>query len=271
MKQSQAEPTWLPQADTQVPQGLELRHLRYFVAFADAGTFTDAAEQMFIAQPTLSQQIRRLEQIVGTPLLHRGRDGVQLTTAGAVLLDASRDVLSLVDHGVNHTRQAAGLGRQRLRMVGAAAPARCTRGGTASRLLLGGCRCQRRPDLGRDPAGQRILADLPAQGRRRAGLAARRGEDLPAPLDVMRLGEFEPVLWIPSWHPAARRGTLTVEELTRMTVVYGPRRADVGTYDQWLECCGRRIRVSRSPTRCSVTRCPCLWPSPPPRAALPRC
>jgi hypothetical protein len=59
------------------------------------------------------------------------------------------------------------------------------------------------------------------------------GEDLPAPFDVMSLGEFEPVLWIPSWHPAARRGTLTVEELTRMTVVYGPRRAEAGTYDQW--------------------------------------
>ena len=72
---------------------------------------------MFIAQPTLSQQIRRLEEIVGTPLLQRRREGLRLTKAGAVLLDASRTVLSLVDHEVNRTRQAAGLGRQRLRVV----------------------------------------------------------------------------------------------------------------------------------------------------------
>ena len=98
-------------------QGVELRHLRYFVAVADAGTFTHAAEQMFIAQPTLSQQIRRLEEIVGTPLLQRRRDGARLTKAGSVLLEESRAVLSLVDHGVSRTRQAAGLGRQRLRVV----------------------------------------------------------------------------------------------------------------------------------------------------------
>jgi DNA-binding transcriptional LysR family regulator len=106
----------LPEA-AGAPQAIELRHLRYFVAVADAGSFTHAAEQMFVAQPTLSQQIRRLEEFVGTQLLHRRREGLQLTKAGTVLLDASRTVLSLVDHEVNRTRQAAGLGRPRLRVV----------------------------------------------------------------------------------------------------------------------------------------------------------
>src|ERR1700731_3762272 len=102
---------------TPAHQGLELRHLRYLVAVADAGTFTRAAERMFIAQPTLSQQIRRLEELVGTPLLQRRRDGMRLTAAGSVLLEESRVVLSRVDHGVSRTRQAAGLGRPRLRFV----------------------------------------------------------------------------------------------------------------------------------------------------------
>jgi len=107
----------LPSSGGGVPQGIELRHLRYFVAVADAGTFTHAAERMFIAQPTLSQQIRRLEEMVGTPLLQRRREGVRLTAAGTVLLEESRAVLSLLDHGVSRTRQAAGLGRPRLRTV----------------------------------------------------------------------------------------------------------------------------------------------------------
>lgn len=106
-----------PAAGAGAPQALELRHLRYFVALADAGSFTRAAEKIFIAQPTLSQQIRRLEEIVGTPLLQRRREGLRLTPAGRVLLDGSRNVLALADQAVSRTRQAAGLGRPRLRVV----------------------------------------------------------------------------------------------------------------------------------------------------------
>ena len=118
MNQAQVEAVPRPAAaGPGAPQGVELRHLRYFTAVADAGTFTRAAERLFIAQPTLSQQIHRLEQIVGTPLLHRRREGVQLTAAGTVLLAAARDVLAAAGHAVSQTRQAAGLGRPRLRFV----------------------------------------------------------------------------------------------------------------------------------------------------------
>ena len=70
-------------------QSIELRHLRYFVALADAGSFTHAAQRIFIAEPTSSQQIRRLEEIVGTPLLQRRREGLRLTAAGHAPLDVS--------------------------------------------------------------------------------------------------------------------------------------------------------------------------------------
>src|SRR5262249_41744003 len=111
------EPVPRPADGARAPQGLELRHLRYFVALADAGSFTRAAEQLFIAQPTLSQQIRRLEQAIGTPLLYRRRGGLRLTAAGRGALAESRNVLAVVDHGLSQARRAAGLGRPRLRMV----------------------------------------------------------------------------------------------------------------------------------------------------------
>ena len=206
MKQAQAEPVRLPRADIQAPQGLELRHLRYFAAVAEAGTFTRAAERLFIAQPTVSQQIGRLEQIVGTALLHRGRDGVRLTAAGAVLVDAARDVLSQVDRGVSQTRQAAGLGRPRLRVVLPADLPDSLAIQTASRLRSAA-----------DSAGVAVTwmdtsLDVEfspiREHRADAGLGwltAGPGT-LPAPLDAMTLGQFEPDVWIPASHPAARRG-----------------------------------------------------------------
>jgi DNA-binding transcriptional LysR family regulator len=234
MRQAQAEPVRLSPAATQAPQGLELRHLRYLVAVAEAGTFTRAAEQLFIAQPTLSQQVRRLEQIVGTPLLVRGREGVRLTAAGAVLLDAARDVLSLVDHGVSRTRQAAGLGRPRLRVVLPADLPDCLAVQTASRLRSAA-----------DSAGVAITwMDTPLDAefspirehRADAGLGwlTVSPDTLPAPLDAMSLGQFEPEVWIPCAHPAARHGVIGLDELAGMRVIHGPRRASTATYDRWL-------------------------------------
>jgi hypothetical protein len=51
----------------------------------------------------------------------------------------------------------------------------------------------------------------------------------------MSLGEFEPVLWVPSSHSSARRRAITLDEVTRMAVVHGPRRICAATYDAWLE------------------------------------
>jgi DNA-binding transcriptional LysR family regulator len=73
--------------------GLELRHLRYFVAIAEAGSVSRAAEKLFIAQPPLSVQVRQLEEDMGTALFVRHAKGVRLTGAGEALLPQARALL----------------------------------------------------------------------------------------------------------------------------------------------------------------------------------
>jgi DNA-binding transcriptional LysR family regulator len=222
-------------SDGVAPQGVELRHLRYFVAVADAGTFTHAAERMFIAQPTLSQQIRRLDEMVGTPLLHRRREGVRLTQAGTVLLEESRVVLSLIEQGVSRTRQAAGLGRPRLRFAVSAYLPETLAADAASRLLATAAAA------GVELAWLEMSLDAefsPVRQRRAdAGLGwlTVAGEALPPPLDVMSLGEFEPDVWLPRTKPGAPPQVIGLEELAHMDVIHGPRRLSSGLYDSWLE------------------------------------
>jgi Transcriptional regulator len=67
-------------------KGMELRHLRYFVAVAQELNFTRAAEKLHTSQPSLSSQIRDLEQCVGVSLLERDKRKVTLTTAGECFL-----------------------------------------------------------------------------------------------------------------------------------------------------------------------------------------
>ena len=87
---------------------MELRHLRYFVAVADAGSLTLAAEQrLHTAQPSLSRQIRDLEYEVGAQLLTRSVRGVELTPAGKAFLDHARLALDQAEAAVAAARRAA--------------------------------------------------------------------------------------------------------------------------------------------------------------------
>jgi LysR family transcriptional regulator, hca operon transcriptional activator len=93
---------------------MELRHLRYFVAVVEEGSFTTAAEQrLHTSQPSLSRQIRDLEYRVGTELLSRSVHGVELTAAGKAFLDHARLALMQVDAAVEAARRAAEPARKR--------------------------------------------------------------------------------------------------------------------------------------------------------------
>jgi LysR family transcriptional regulator, hca operon transcriptional activator len=87
---------------------MELRHLRYFLAVAEEGSLTLAAEKrLHTAQPSLSRQIRDLEYEVGVPLLNRSVRGVELTAAGRAFLDHARLALMQVNAAVEAAHRAA--------------------------------------------------------------------------------------------------------------------------------------------------------------------
>ncbi|HSU55882.1 MAG TPA: LysR substrate-binding domain-containing protein [Candidatus Dormibacteraeota bacterium] len=79
---------------------MELRHLRYFVAVAEALNFTKAAAQLRLAQPSLTRQIHNLEEEIGVRLLNRSKSHVSLTEEGRAFLTDARRVLTLADESV---------------------------------------------------------------------------------------------------------------------------------------------------------------------------
>ena len=87
---------------------MELRHLRYFIAVAEAGSLTVAAEKrLHTAQPSLSRQIRDLEYEVGVPLMSRSVHGIELTAAGRAFLDHARLALTQAEAAKEAARRAA--------------------------------------------------------------------------------------------------------------------------------------------------------------------
>ena len=211
-----------------------IRRLPYFVAVAEELHFGRAARRLGLAQPPLSQQIRRLEADVGFPLLERGRAGprrVTLTPAGAALLDAARRALAVAADGVEGARRA-GRGERGTITVGYAASVMLTPvAGIVSAYR------ERYPDV-------RVrLREMPTAEQ----VAALRAGELdagflrePAAADDLAR---EPVLRepfaiaLPARHPLAARRRLPLGALAGEPFVLFPRAAAPAFHDQVVALC----------------------------------
>ena len=95
---------------------MELRHLRYFITVAEELNFSKAALKLYTAQPSLSQQIKDLEEDVGVKLLYRTKRKVELTEEGAVFLEQARLTLAQADKAIAMARQVLQAKQQMLRI-----------------------------------------------------------------------------------------------------------------------------------------------------------
>src|SRR5215475_3364926 len=94
-----------------------LRHVRYFLAVADAGNFTRAAETLHVSQPTLSQQIRQLEETLDAPLFDRSGRTVRLTDAGEAYHVYARRAMQDLEAGRRAIHDVGELTRGNLRLA----------------------------------------------------------------------------------------------------------------------------------------------------------
>jgi DNA-binding transcriptional LysR family regulator len=186
---------------------VELRHLRYFIAIAEERSFTGAAERLWVAQPGLSTQMRRLEAELGVQLFDRHPRGIDLTRAGELFLERARAAMSAADIALATGRdlEAGVIGSLRL---GLAAGARWSR---ASELLL---------RFGRERPGVELTVVEAYGGTLWRDLRAGRLDALVAPtghgsadLTALELGHEDWVVLVGTGHPLAGIGSVDAEDL----------------------------------------------------------
>jgi len=211
---------------------VELRHLRYFVAVAEERHFGRAAEHLHMAQPPLSQQIRRLEAELGVTLLHRTTRSVELAPAGEVLLVRAREILAAVDDASEDTRRAARgeFGRLAVGFTGSATYELLPKLAAALRTALPGVVLDLRGEL-LTPAQVAGLLD----GTLDLGLLRPPVRERELAVEVVRREPLVAVL--PQAHPLAAADAVPLEELASEPFVVYPSHFRSIVHDAVEEVC----------------------------------
>jgi DNA-binding transcriptional LysR family regulator len=204
---------------------MELRHLRYFVAVAEELHFRRAAERLHVAQPAVSEQVRKLEEELGVRLLNRTQRKVELTDAGAALLREARRVLEQAEVARLAARTARDRATSRLQIgyVPAALPASVPK----ALQRLAGAMVSLETTL---EAGSGLeLLDAVRSERLDAAVVP-----LPAPtggLRVTALGDQRAVAALPVGHRQASAAGIRLDQVAPERIVVLPRDANRPFYD----------------------------------------
>lgn len=192
-----------------VRPGMELRHLRYFVAVAEEQNVTRAAARLHVSQPPLTRQIRDLESELGVTLFERTGKSIRLTAAGRVFLAEARAALARVDEAVRAVQAAAGAEAGELHVGYAPTP--------TLELLPAVLRAFERVQprvrvVLHDHSSPEMLAGL-REGRLQAAFMMQPAKAAATGVRFEALRTLPIVVAVPPGHPLARRRTATLREV----------------------------------------------------------
>jgi DNA-binding transcriptional LysR family regulator len=229
---------------------MELRHLRYFVAVAEEQHFGRAAERLHMAQPPLSQQIRRLEAELGVELLHRTTRRVELSAAGELLLERARTILAAADAAAEDCRRAAAgeIGRLSVGFTGSTTYALLPSVATALREGLPGVELELHGEMLTPAQVEGLLARKLDLGLLRPPVRAHE-----LTVEVIR---SEPLIAVlPEGHRLAQAEEVTVRALAEEPfVAYAPQLRSVlqGVVEEACAAHGFHPRVAMPVTETST-------------------
>jgi DNA-binding transcriptional LysR family regulator len=224
---------------------LELRHLRYFVAVAEERHFSRAARRLHMAQPPLSQQIQRLEAIVGTSLLVRSSRSVALTPAGRAFLDRARRILAAADQSIEEAGRI-GRGEEGTLDIGFVSSAITL--GVPERIQTFRTRFPAIHTRLHEGQTAQILARLKGS---EVDLGIVRDAEPDPELASLTLATEGYVAVLPRSHPLARRRRLAASALRDEPFVLYPRSAGELAYRRNLQPCvdaGYQARIVQRAT-----------------------